>query len=192
MCSMTTLSACQTPAALTPVHHLGLQEVLSTQIWTTVLWSAAAGIIAAMITASISRSTKIAEFRQDWINDLRVDIADYLGIASELVRRQSALSTMLLATDRERERSDVIAPLLNRSRVALWKIRLRINPRSNNFSLEDQAVLDALEALQAPEAGPPLALNDWDEAADQAGLLVREMLKREWEVTKRPPFKPPW
>jgi hypothetical protein len=43
--------------------------------------------VAAITAAWISRSIKIAEFRQAWINALRADIATYVGIAEKRFRK---------------------------------------------------------------------------------------------------------
>jgi hypothetical protein len=51
---------------------------MSGPIWTAVI-AATAGVAVAFFTAWLARRLKISEFRQAWINDLRKDIADYLG-----------------------------------------------------------------------------------------------------------------
>ena len=49
-------------------------------MWTS-LWVLISGLLIALIAPAIAHAIKLAEFRQAWINDLRRDIADYLGLA---------------------------------------------------------------------------------------------------------------
>ncbi len=60
-----------------------------------VLGGAVAAVIATIITSRTSRSIKISEFRQAWINELRKDLADYIGAAHRWVRKYEQLIRLI-------------------------------------------------------------------------------------------------
>lgn len=144
------------------------------------LWSGVATALGAVVAAWLTRRSKISEFRQAWINDLRNDIADYIGASD---RWMSAWEVLNSATHEERQK---LVPggqtLSNEARVILHRIELRLNPRENKYKRNDEIFLDGLKALLDPQAA---AAKPWRELADHAVMLGRELLKREWEVTKR-------
>jgi hypothetical protein len=167
---------------LVRTSHLPQARVPSAPwILTTVIWTATATLVAAALTVSWTHQTKISEFRQQWINDLRVDIADYLGASRSWLEHYRARRGINL----DRSLGELIeaeAKSLRRAKVILWRIRLRINPRPNPFKEQDDRFLSALEMLIAEES---TIVSMWDAAAVQANDQGRELLKREWQVTKQ-------
>jgi hypothetical protein len=144
------------------------------------LWSGVATALGAVVAAWLTRRTKISEFRQAWINDLRKDIADYIGASDRWMGARDELNS---ATHKERQNLVPGAQTLsNEARVILHRIELRLNPRENRYRQDDEIFLDSLKALLDPQAA---AAKPWRELADDAVMLGRELLKREWEVTKR-------
>jgi len=67
------------------------------------LTGAFAAVSAAAIAAWVSRAIKISEFRQAWINDLRKDIADYIGAAERWFRKYDELNTLTAPERADRE-----------------------------------------------------------------------------------------
>jgi len=90
-----------------------------------------AAVSAAAIAAWVSRAIKISEFRQAWINDLRKDIADYIGAAERWFRKYDELNTLTAPERADREQRELF-PIANEARVILWRIKLRFNPRVDN------------------------------------------------------------
>jgi len=84
------------------------------------------------------------------------------------------------------EKRQELAPatdkLSNEARIILHRIELRFNPRQNKFKQDDEIFLKSLKALLDPQSA---AAKPWRDLADDAVMLGRELLKREWEVTKR-------
>ena len=80
---------------------------------------------AAFAAAWIAHSGKISEFRQGWIDDLRKDIADYVGSSERWYRKYSELNGALDKEERERKE---LFPIANESRVLLGRIKMRFNP----------------------------------------------------------------
>lgn len=159
------------------------------------LWGTAAPYVAAAVAAAavltaawISHSGKISEFRQSWINDLRRDIADYAGAAEKWFRKWDEINALESAEKRAREREELF-PQANAARVILWRIRLRLNPRENRYKAEDDAFLQSLLDLLNPgKVDPRNPDSSWLGLADRSVELAREILKREWQVTKRFPL----
>jgi hypothetical protein len=150
--------------------------------------------MAAVISGWFARQAKISEFRQDWINDLRKDTADYIGAAYFWFRKYEELQELQQNSERlALERKDLL-PLLNAARVTLWRIRMRINPRANSPTRkEDDDFLKSLDDLLNPgKLVPPQLEAWWFRLADSAVEQAREILKREWDVTKRLLWLPRW
>ena len=149
------------------------------------------GVLAASAGAWISRSTKISEFRQAWIDNLTKDISEFVGVAERWFRKFDEINGIPDAEKILRKR-DELFPIADEARVILRRIRLRFNPRSNQYKTEDDALLKHLADLLNPDLlnpdrlGPDNPEFRWHTLADQAVEHAREVLKREWEVTKRP------
>src|SRR6185437_1684073 len=91
---------------------------------------------------------------------------------------------------REKKEHEELLPIRNETLVILSRIKLRINPYKNEHKKEDDAFLLALDKLL--DVGK-LQLSEtstiefgWQCAAHEAIESARKLLKREWEVTKRP------
>ncbi|MBB3122477.1 hypothetical protein [Pseudoduganella violacea] len=143
------------------------------------IWSGIAIALGAIVAAWLTRRTKISEFRQEWINELRADIAAYIGAADRWMTARNELNE---APHTERQQMAPNAEKLsNEARVILHRIELRINPRKNKFEDADKEFLSSLWKLLDPSALPGTS---WRALADNSVRLGRELLKREWEVAK--------
>ena len=145
-------------------------------------------VAAAIIAGAISHTTKISEFRQTWIDKLRQDIADYVGAAHRWIRKYEELNDLDDQAEKAVKESSELFPIANQARVILWRIRLRFNPRDNQYKAQDDAFLRSLLDLLDPGKLPPTQQTEaaWIGIADSAVEQAREILKREWEVTKYP------
>jgi len=159
------------------------------------VWNSAAPYVAAFIAAIavltaawISHSAKISEFRQAWINDLRRDISDYVGAAEKWFRKWDEINHSPSNEKEIRERDEAF-PIANAARVILWRIRLRLNPRKNPSKAQDDRFLQSLDDLLNPgKVASPNSDSSWLHLANHAVEQGRDILKREWEVTKRFPL----
>lgn len=150
-----------------------------TDVLSFAIWSGVAIALGAIVAAWLTRRTKISEFRQEWINELRADIAAYIGAADRWMTARNELNEAPHA-DRQ-EMVPNAEKLSNEARVILHRIELRINPRKNKFEDADNEFLISLWTLLDPSALPG---SSWRTLADTSVKLGRELLKREWEVTK--------
>lgn len=154
-------------------------------------------LLAAGLAGWYAYQAKIAEFRQKWINELRSDIADLLSYARRYHLARDSIfpaaglacpATSDAAQDPEddqppdesalRELEHEMDPIYNR-------IELRINPRNNLYRSQDLAFLNTLKHLLRDL---PARKQDprWPAKLEAAMAAARELLKREWEVTKSP------
>ena len=148
-------------------------------------------IFVAFVAPWISHSTKISEFRQAWINDLRSDIAEYVRLTEKWFRAYSEINDLtdpIVKGDRERNE---LFPLDNEAKVILYMIRLRFSPRDNQNKIEDDRFLQSLDDLLNPgRYAPPQPDISREKLANSSVEQAREILKREWEVTKKIPKHP--
>jgi hypothetical protein len=169
--------------------------IMQTDLWSQiVLGGVVAAVIAAIITGRISRSIKISEFRQAWINDLRKDIADYIGAAHKWVRKYEQAND-LVEPDKQEEKARMergeLLSIHNEALVILSRIKLRFNPRKNRYKKDDDNFLSALDNLLDPSKPAPRSEvssleTNWLKLANEAVETARVILKREWEITKQP------
>lgn len=156
-------------------------------VWVAVAAAAMSGIVGALASALVnahwSRKLKISEFRQAWIDALREDIAAYVGASRRWNRIYVEVSD--LAPNVPQDKHQELFQTANEAFVILWRIRLRINPRDNEFKNQDDLFLDHLEDLLRPEklTRPNFAV-EWQKLASKVVDEGREILKREWQVTK--------
>ncbi|KRQ09157.1 hypothetical protein AOQ71_21240 [Bradyrhizobium manausense] len=149
-----------------------------------------AGILAQVISGRLSRSVKISEFRQKWIDSLRDDVAAYIGATHKWVRKYEEINAIVAFEEKSKKEREEFLPLQNDALVILSRIKLRINPLKNRYKKEDDAFLRALDKLLdlgklEPSETPTIEVG-WRKGADDAIELARKILKREWEVTKQP------
>jgi len=157
-------------------------------IWPQIiLGGVVAAVIAAIITGRITRSIKISEFRQKWIDELRKDIADYIGVAHEWIKTYEAVNPIVDQAEKARLVREKVEPVQRMAIVVLARIKLRFNPFKNRYQREDNEFLLSLGDLIDPGKLPEdNSEAEWHRLADQALQRGRNILKREWEVTKQP------
>lgn len=163
-----------------------MATVMELTVWSG-LAIAGGAVVGAIIAGWISRRTKISEFRQAWINDLREDISDYIGAAERWIHKWDELNSLESMDERGKRVNSEAFPIANEARTILYRIQLRFNPRDfkNPNKEADDAFLSSLDDLLAPnKLMPDNALQSWHRLASKSINLGRELLKREWEVTK--------
>ena len=164
-------------------------------MWTA-LWIFLSAVAVAFIAPMIAHAIKLAEFRQGWINELRKDIADYLGLARRWARKYVEFVKLEANNPTQaalEAKMDEVASLLNEARVIQWRIQMRINPRENQSKQQDDQFLKALANVTDFDRISPYDPNAHDRFNILAGEAVsesRNLLKREWDVTKQ--FVPQW
>jgi len=150
--------------------------------WTTSLWIGSGAVLAALVTMFLNRQIKISEFRQAWINDLRADISEYVSKADEWV--DSYLDANC-ETDQEKK-----APLIksmDQTKYYTFRILRRIEMRFKPDDKDGNELLaDLLNLLDPSKLPDHSAKAEWKAMADGVVLKARQILKKEWEVTKNP------
>ena len=147
-----------------------------------------------MVAGDLSRAVKISEFRQKWIEELRSDIAAFVGKAHLWIRLWEDYNSLPELDPQARidfER-DKVRPVQNEAFVILYRIRMRINPLdSSPTKADDDKLLQALLDLIDPKKLDPRQFEtSWVKQADATVEKARQILKREWEETKNPKVNP--
>src|SRR5712671_151848 len=152
---------------LDQVERVGIME---TAILTAVIAGGVA-LGAAVLAAWLSRRLKISEFRQAWINDLRLDVADYLQKTQKWFKEYG-----------ESKEDFKLFSQGNDASVILYRIKMRLNPNERKH----EEFIATLEKIRTPYSLPKeMAEHHWATAAEDILEKARVLLKREWEVTKR-------
>ncbi len=148
--------------------------------------SAGAVVLAARLAPYIAgkqaHRTKIAEFRQDWINAFREDVASFLTASDRYRRSLNQPVQFGVAGDPSvtgRERRGIEDELI----LAYHRMYLRINPLPNDNEEEDTAFLEALARVLTNNEHTPH--ETWQECRKDVVDRGRALLKREWERAKK-------
>ena len=148
------------------------------------------GTVAAYTAGWLTRTVKISEFRQKWIDDLRADIAAYIGAAHLWIRLYEEYNFSIEPDKRAEFEKSNSRPVQNQAYIILYRIRMRINPLlSSPTRNEDELFLKSLDSLLDPHGlfGQPSMEPYWIKRADSVAESARALLKREWEIAKKPP-----
>lgn len=160
-------------------------------------WIFISTLAVALIAPAVAHALKLADFRQAWINELRKDLADYMGLARKWARGWEQYSDLVSKSAPEPDlaaKRDEVTAVFTEAKVLLWRIMMRINPIENENKALDDEFLRSVSALTDynlvdPEA--PGVPRRWNELAEAAVEQSRLLLKREWKVTKQLPIERP-
>ena len=147
--------------------------------------SEAGGLIVAAIIAGavafvsliISKEQSISEFRQQWIDELRKDVADVIarvsGIHGGLISRK----------DDDEVLWDTVRADITGFNAVLARIRLRLNPNENRKKEgpATKVVLDALKELESVLASPHPQFHTLSPIVGRLVSNAQVILKENWE-----------
>lgn len=128
----------------------------------------------------ITKEQKISEFRQEWINKLRDDIASLIGSASEFYH------AWLVAVEEKKEQNfgtqflkDKVSVVKDITSIAA-RCRLRLNPK------KDQVMIKILTEVEEQASSPRMLESDeFAKVIDKLEKESHEVFKTEWERVKR-------
>lgn len=135
------------------------------------------GLIVAVATAIISKEQKVSEFRQEWINDLRSDLA---------ISLQSAYNCMYESQNNPQNFSvDKYNQSFRELEFRFTLINLRLNPiRDNKFKKLSSDLLSLIHSITTA-ADKKVAVELCQSTAKEIENLSHRLLKNEWERVKR-------
>ena len=147
--------------------------------------AAGAILYAAWIAGRLTHHVKVSEFRQAWINDLRKDIADYIGASWRWYWKYQELNELTPSSEKGSQEMQKMFSIRNEAFVILCRIKLRLNPNPNINKEKDDRFYQSLENLiDSGKLFPRNQSTDWQRLVDIALGEAQQILKREWEVTK--------
>lgn len=150
-----------------------------------VLAGASATVLAALVAASITfliavftKESKVSEFRQAWIDALRNDLAQFVGIWWYLVNEFEQVGRP--ADDLKlRKLWETIKPEMLKIEELQTRIELRLNPK------EHVNLIGQLHKLVKVDKFLGQPFEKCKEAVDQLTEESQKVLKAEWAVVKR-------
>lgn len=158
------------------------------------LWIFVSALVVALIAPAVAHALKLAEFRQAWINELRKDVAEYMGLARKWAKGYEHYEELIAREaphDQLNAKEAEVSAVLTEARVLMWRIQMRINQLENqNKALDDEflAALASLTDVRTVRPNEPDVSERWHSLAGHAVTQSRLLLKREWEVTKQLPI----
>ncbi len=163
-------------AAAPPVVSIGTLAPIAGAVATLIAATLAATI--AFLGTILTKENKTSEFRQNWIDKVREDLAEFVGETEVFI-------TYAIASAKGRlgDVADFVGA--NNERVqkatsAYYRIRLRLNAE------EHKALLDALQNLFGLYSGRGELTAAWiDSAIERIIKEAQPVLKSEWRRVKR-------
>jgi hypothetical protein len=148
----------------------------------------------ALLGLIITKESKVSEFRQAWIDGLRTEIAELLAsihLSLLLITNEDGTGV----TDRDTlpaEAKSALATALREANIALFTIRLRLNPTEPD-SIAMLTTLDKIEQLSNDNVALGEALASGKSSELEADLVTqaKRVLSAEWARVKagEPYFK---
>jgi hypothetical protein len=152
----------------------------------TVLAAVIAGAVS-LVALTLGKEQKVSEFRQAWIDALRLDLATFLSSARAFARAMQARSvhgTDSLDPAKVLFSFDKAGEIRLAAAEAFYRIKLRLNPdeasHQDLLRLMKQAITDQNSDLQQGGASNRDVIAAIDRVADAASPI----LKAEWERVK--------
>lgn len=143
-------------------------------------------VIAAFISSVVSRQIKVSEFRQAWIDGLRDELSDYFNKATMFVDFYNEYQDSLP------DQKPVIKKQIDSFKYEGLRVLVKINLRFKYADEDGDLFLNSIGRLSNPEYYiTNISENKIDEKLwrDEYSSAVKEariLLKKEWEVAKRP------
>lgn len=143
----------------------------------TIIAAIIAGAVA-FFSLIISKEQSVSEFRQQWIDELRKDIAIIVGLVYRVYR-----DSITKKNDDQKILWDELKSHFTRSNRVIARIRLRLNPNEERKE-EKQATNDVLKALDDLESIFGSADPQYDQLPTISKKLVTDaqvILKENWD-----------
>lgn len=143
--------------------------------FTATVVAALFGALASLLGLVISKESKISEFRQKWIDELRKDVAAVMSLAGEYAGNR-LLGQPTGSTEKINQK------------VGLIRLRLNLQEKDHQELFESIKTLRTVAAQQqlAPNATAlATAQTDFGIAVAGTADIAAKVLKREWNVVKR-------
>jgi hypothetical protein len=137
------------------------------------------------LNLAMSKEQKVSEFRQEWINNLREEIAEYISAISFYAWAYNVKSRVQNNDKNISEFHESLEDTFSRASKYYTLITLRINPDDKDKRLKELNS-DFLRTLN--KVRDSARSGDWSSAISnsrQLDLKAQPILKHEWERVKR-------
>lgn len=147
-----------------------------------VIIAALISFIVAVTSAVIAKEQKVSEFRQAWIDSLRKEVSELIGLSYQMTVESEKVNALKQSTNPLTEtigKSALFKIELHIKMTALiTQIKLRLNTKEHNNLISKLSYLSGLH--MAKEHDSEKAFN----TLDQIQSLFHDVLKSEWERVK--------
>lgn len=128
----------------------------------------------------ITKEQKTSEFRQNWIDEIRSDIASLMGCLSHFSTAWIVLENNEKKKVRKNFLNDNIS-IINEMHVLLYRIELRLNPT------KDKPLIEVLNNIESMVKSPEKINSDtiFEDLTDKLNSQSHAILKTEWTRVKR-------
>jgi hypothetical protein len=143
--------------------------------FTGAVMAATFGALASLLGLVISKESKVSEFRQKWIDELRKDAAAVMSLAGEYAGNR-LLGQPTMSTEK-----------INR-KVGLIRLRLNFQEKDHRELFDSIKALRDLAVQQQPAPNTialAAAQTTFGIAVADTADIAAKVLKREWNVVKR-------
>jgi hypothetical protein len=151
-------------------------------IYSAILVAFVAGAFS-LLGLTVSKENKISEFRQEWIDGLRSDIAELVAQA-QVIYIETLEYFRSYSTDYQRYLDRTQAARLDLNRAG-GRIKLRLNPREK----ESQELMRSIMDLQNLLEGNPQVLGairtEFRDSSKEVEIRTSGILSTEWKRVKR-------
>jgi len=142
----------------------------------TVLAALIAGLITFLV-AVFTKESKVSEFRQAWIEELRNDAAKFIGVWYYVTSELELITDTSIFASRDfwRSMKDEFLEL----EVLQARIELRLNPREN------QKLIEQVRFLASGETLTGLPFDQRKREIDHFSAQIQDVLRSEWSRVKK-------
>jgi len=134
------------------------------------LLTATIGASVVVLGLVVSKETKTSEFRQQWIDELRNDLSDFISLSFDIALKGGA-NESVLGDENQLEAWE-------KANRCLARIKLRINPTESLH----QELIQKLKNLEKSATHPNAKIESF---AEQVVECSQRVLKAEWKRVKR-------
>jgi hypothetical protein len=163
---MNKLLCCHCVADMTSDKTIDFVQLLGTVVIPIII-----GFITYMIAKNQIRNAGVTQFRQQWIENLRTSISDFIG-------KVEYLSLEI----KQNNRSDQTIVDMYQDLIRLrYKIDLMLNPKEDDHKLIIEKIVTLRNGLYKPE----ISTTDIQNEIASLTNTTKDVLKREWTVVKK-------
>ncbi len=135
-----------------------------------------ASSVIALLSLIVSKEIKVSEFRQEWINELRLDISLFISNLNAM------FNVKQVAWENDTDLIEHLNPIIANASGAQSRIILRLNPNER----ESKFVLEVIQEMEDHiHRDKEHDFNQFNRQVDKLNSRTNDLLKFEWNRVKQ-------